>query len=66
MLRLEITGRRPGGTAAIKCMDVVKDMKLVGVKEEDVDEKFRGMHAIGCCNASRDSPKQAGEGDHLD
>lgn len=49
-LRLELAGRRPGGGARSRFMDVVKeDMELVGVRGEDAEDcRVRWRRMIGC------------------
>ena len=43
MIRLKVeAGRKPRGRPKRRLMDVVKeDMKLFGVREEDVEDRFR-------------------------
>ena len=42
MMRLELPGRRPRGRPKRRFMDVVKeDMKLVGVRDEDEEDRVR-------------------------
>ncbi|KAF3697499.1 hypothetical protein EXN66_Car013179 [Channa argus] len=49
MLRLELPGRRSRGRAKRRFMDVVReDMKLVGVREEDAEDRVRWRHMIRC------------------
>ena len=49
MMRLELPGRRSRGRPKRRFMDVVKeDMKLVGVREEDADDRVRWRWMI-CC-----------------
>ena len=46
MMRLELSGSRPRGRPKRRFMNVVKeDMKLVGVREEDVEDRVRWL----CC-----------------
>ena len=48
---MEHPGRRQRGRPKIRFMDVVKDnMKLVGVREEDAEDKVRWRQMIGCGN----------------
>ncbi|KAK2875054.1 hypothetical protein Q8A73_024333, partial [Channa argus] len=49
MLRLELPGRRSRGRPKRRFMDVVReDMKLVGVREEDAEDRVRWRHMIRC------------------
>ncbi|KAF7651992.1 hypothetical protein LDENG_00102870 [Lucifuga dentata] len=49
MLRLELPGRRPRGRPKRRFMDVVKeDMKLVGVREEEAEDRVRWRQMIRC------------------
>ncbi|KAK2896145.1 hypothetical protein Q8A73_015633 [Channa argus] len=49
MLRLELPGRRSRGRPKRRFMDVVReDMKLVGVSEEDAEDRVRWRHMIRC------------------
>ncbi|KAF3699483.1 hypothetical protein EXN66_Car015170 [Channa argus] len=49
MLRLELPGRRSRGRPKRRFMDVVReDMKLVGVSEEDAEDRVRWRHMIHC------------------
>ncbi|KAF3697472.1 hypothetical protein EXN66_Car013152 [Channa argus] len=49
MLRLELPGRRSRGRAKRRFMDVVReDMKLVGVREEDAEDRVRWRQMIRC------------------
>ncbi|KAF7651093.1 hypothetical protein LDENG_00116160 [Lucifuga dentata] len=49
MLRLELPGRRPRGRPKRRFMDVVKeDMKLVGVREEEAEDRVRWKQMIRC------------------
>ena len=49
MLRLELPGRRSRGRPKRRFMDVVReDMKLVGVREEDAEDRVRWRHMIHC------------------
>lgn len=49
MLRLEVSGRRPGGRAKRRFMHVVKeDMKLVGARGEDAEKAVKRRQLIGC------------------
>ncbi|KAK2899617.1 hypothetical protein Q8A73_012746 [Channa argus] len=49
MLRLELPGRRSRGRSKRRFMDVVReDMKLVGVSEEDAEDRVRWRHMIRC------------------
>ncbi|KAF7669317.1 hypothetical protein LDENG_00206530, partial [Lucifuga dentata] len=49
MPRLELPGRRPRGRPKRKFMDVVKeDMKLVGVREEEAEDRVRWRQMIRC------------------
>ena len=49
MLRLELPGRRPRGRPKKRFMDVVKeDMKVVGVRKEDAEDRVRWRRII-CC-----------------
>ncbi|KAF7655665.1 hypothetical protein LDENG_00052730 [Lucifuga dentata] len=49
MLRLELPGRRPRGRPKRRFMDVVKeDMKLVGVREEEAEDRVRWRQLIRC------------------
>ena len=42
MIRLELPGRKPRGIPKRRFMDVVKeDMKLVGMREEDAEDRVR-------------------------
>ncbi|KAK2897556.1 hypothetical protein Q8A73_013936 [Channa argus] len=51
MLRLELPGRRSRGRPKRRFMDVVReDMKLVGVSEEDAEDRVRWRHMIRCGN----------------
>lgn len=36
---------------------VKKDMKLVGVREEDAEDRVRWRRMICCCDPGRDQPK---------
>ena len=49
MLRLELPGRRPRGRPKRRFMDVVKeDMKVVGVKEKEAEDRVRWRQMIRC------------------
>ena len=49
MLRLELPGRRPKGRPKRRFMEVVKeDMKLVGVKDEQEEDRVRWRQMIRC------------------
>ena len=49
MMKLELPGRRSGGRPEMRVMDVVKeDMKLAGVREEDVDDRVRWRKMNHC------------------
>ncbi|KAF7658937.1 hypothetical protein LDENG_00005840 [Lucifuga dentata] len=49
MLRLELPGRRPRGRPKRRFMDVVKeDMKLVGMREEEAEDRVRWRQMIRC------------------
>ncbi|KAF7659468.1 hypothetical protein LDENG_00297190 [Lucifuga dentata] len=49
MLRLELPGRRPRGRPKRRFMDAVKeDMKLVGVREEEAEDRVRWRQMIRC------------------
>lgn len=58
MLRSELAGRRPRGRATRSLMDVVKeDKKLVGVREDSVEDRVTGRQMIGCSHPWREQPK---------
>ena len=47
MMRLDLTGRRPGGRPERRFMDVVKqDLKVAGVRGEDADDGVRWRRMI--------------------
>ena len=49
MLSFELPGRRPRGRPKRRFMDEVKeDMKLVGVREEDAQDRVRWRQLIRC------------------
>ena len=49
MLSFELPGRRPRGRPKRRFMDVVKvDMKVVGVREEDAEDRVRWRSLIRC------------------
>ncbi|KAF7657713.1 hypothetical protein LDENG_00023190 [Lucifuga dentata] len=49
MLRLELPGRRLRGRPKMRFMDAVKeDMKLVGVREEEAEDRVRWRQMIRC------------------
>ena len=49
MMRLELTDRRPRGRPERRFMNVLKEnMKLVGVGEEDVEDRVRWRWMIRC------------------
>ncbi|KAF7646842.1 hypothetical protein LDENG_00181660 [Lucifuga dentata] len=49
MLRLELPGRKRRGRPKRRFMDVVKeDMKLVGVREEEAEDRVRWRQMIRC------------------
>ncbi|KAF7662280.1 hypothetical protein LDENG_00240050 [Lucifuga dentata] len=49
MLRLELPGRRPRGRSERRFMDAVKeDMKLVGLREEEAEDRVRWRQMIRC------------------
>ena len=53
MMRLERPGRRSRGRPKRRFMDVVKeDMKLVGVREEDAEDRVRWRQMI-CCGVPK-------------
>lgn len=57
MQRLELPCRRPRERQNRRFMDVVKeDMKLVGVKEEDAEDRVRSRQMI-CCRSLREQLK---------
>ena len=48
-LSFELPGRRPRGRPRRRFMDVVKeDMKVVGVREEDAEDRVRWRQLIRC------------------
>ncbi|OKP64685.1 hypothetical protein A8A03_01925 [Escherichia coli] len=49
MLRLELPGRRPRGRPKRRFLDVVKeDMRIVGVGEEDTEDRVEWRQMIRC------------------
>ncbi|KAF7645989.1 hypothetical protein LDENG_00195280 [Lucifuga dentata] len=49
MLRLELPGKRSRGRPKRRFMDVAKeDMKLVGVREEEAEDRVRWRQMIRC------------------
>ena len=49
MLSLELPARRPRGRPRRRFMDVVKeDMKVVGAREQDAEDRVRWRTLIGC------------------
>ena len=53
---MELPGRRTRGRPQRRCMDVEKeDMKLVGMRKEDAEDKLRWRRMI-CCG-DREQPK---------
>ena len=48
MMRLELPCRRPRGRPKRRFMDEVKDMKIVGVREDDAEDGVRWGQMIRC------------------
>ena len=58
MLSFELPGRRSRGRPKRRFMDVVKeDMKVVGVREEDAEDRVRWRQLIRCGDPWREKPK---------
>ncbi|KAK4290600.1 hypothetical protein Pmani_036511 [Petrolisthes manimaculis] len=54
MLEMDLPGRRKRGSPKRRFMDVVKEdniMQVVGVTEEDVDDRARWKQVIRCVNS---------------
>ena len=60
MLRMELPGRRPRGRPKRRFMDVVKeDMRVVGVREDEAEDRVRWKQMIRCAATPEGkSPKE--------